>query len=95
MAMIAINGLSDKQRNQLQVMAGRVAARECRRMSMSGLAREIITNWLAENCPEEQDVVVPEPIKVPQAALDAQKASFPIHQRQAEDEAHGKAYPSP
>lgn len=72
MATIAINGLSDKQRDQLQMMAGMTAARECRRVSASGLAREIITNWLAENCPEERDVVAPEPIKIPQAALDDQ-----------------------
>jgi len=49
MAQILIGGLTEEQRGKLQMMAGLMAARDCRRVSMSGLAREIITQWLEEN----------------------------------------------
>lgn len=60
MAQVLISGLTDQQREQLQVMAGLTTARELRPVSMSGLAREIIVAWLQENHPQEMQVDAPQ-----------------------------------
>ena len=70
MAQVLVGGLTDEQKRQLQIMAGTIAARDARRLSLSGLAREIITEWLDENCksPEESG-----PIQIPQEYLDRRR----------------------
>lgn len=49
MAQVLINGITDEEKRQLQTMAGLTAMQQSRRVSASGLAREIIKEWLADN----------------------------------------------
>lgn len=73
MAQVLVNGLTDEQRGRLQLMAGMTAAKELRRVSMSGLAREIIVAWLDENCPQED--AEPRAIRIPQEYIDKRSLS--------------------